>query len=1153
MSNKRPSEASWDSDEDVLTRDMTAVHAFPVVKTDCGVADDIDEDALLGYDEEEIVEEVAEDQLNAEDVLEVIDVAEDVIEISEPVELDEELSQDDGGGGVVYSQTSSQHDTSMSSAVYDQSQLADDADQQHDYSNESRDQIELPHLEDGGATVIDQADEEESESDDDERGRGGRGRFTSERAVSGTVISLKNATRGRGDIPDTLPELSAEDQARVESFMTSGKRPRKNFRNKQQRNNNNATAPPGGALVNQAPQRVMTIGHAVPHRMFTPTPHHHHQQQQMFPPPHRHQMQPTQHQIHPHQQHPRHPHHQQHHHLPQQQAIPAPQPLLLTKVSQSPAPHGPNVQHLNTFPPPASRKILINPHFRGSNSQPSGQSASGVPWDNAGPGGFRQQLAPHMRQGQPPPHGEFQPSNQRPNPSSSWPPHNGPFIPPPQYTGAPPCTHAHTAIPSLHQVRPHPPPVNQQQRFDFPRRDPPPGGHLMNPHHHHHHHHVLQQPATNSPQLGPSITGQYNDLHPHLQQQQQQLNPPHQQQHQHRAPRDDGNIRPLLVQQQQPPRQAVPTIRHGVRPSNIHHNPHAPQDRPFHQHGTRPIRPQHAPPARHRGGGINRGGGTIRPLLASSERQSPNRQPVAGQQQQSAPPTKRRPVHQRLGIGGAAKQQQQKQQKPKSPVKTEIMVIEHRLGGEEQTHFIMADVKALKMGQFSQTSHAVVDRQSETGQNQTNTEPQQTIQTVIGRTTQPSQMTSSQLSRPLKRSSGENLATETSPSKKPMLASSSDNMALVDAEYERKLEEQKQLREEIKRKKEQRRAQQAGERMKEAGLSAAAAAAVAEAPHPLPSSSSRQPQQSAKIETVAPPISQRAHHPPGGGGRGGGAKTAKQRSLAPSNNLVIVQNQESAAAAVDSYPDDARQTIPTVLAARPNIQQGQGQQRASTKLVRLKNGRLYKLRPKSAAATSAGVGSHQMQLPGNGSQQTSTISVAASARGGKSRRQLRGGGVVRAPQPVNQTNDEPAPILARARRQKQKQFINNQLLLDAAELTPDGAEGLQQVQRLVTMGRGRTNLTHSNRVVLGQAAGGRQVLKPSLRMVSIENLSSTTNSASLRQLCMKIGPVQDLHIDPVSRKGRALFVKPEHASKFVKIYNRKMVDLSHIHVELVSD
>lgn len=103
-----------------------------------------------------------------------------------------------------------------------------------------------------------------------------------------------------------------------------------------------------------------------------------------------------------------------------------------------------------------------------------------------------------------------------------------------------------------------------------------------------------------------------------------------------------------------------------------------------------------------------------------------------------------------------------------------------------------------------------------------------------------------------------------------------------------------------------------------------------------------------------------------------------------------------------------------------------------------------------------------------------------------------------------------------------------------------------QTNRLVVRGRGRGR------------GGGRMMMQQNPRAqdcqpstVCIEGLSTTTTNKQLMNLLNSIGPVEMFTMLPEQRKAIAKFVNPEHAASFQHSFHRHMIDLSHIDVSII--
>ncbi|XP_067294578.1 RNA-binding protein 33 isoform X2 [Pseudorasbora parva] len=103
-----------------------------------------------------------------------------------------------------------------------------------------------------------------------------------------------------------------------------------------------------------------------------------------------------------------------------------------------------------------------------------------------------------------------------------------------------------------------------------------------------------------------------------------------------------------------------------------------------------------------------------------------------------------------------------------------------------------------------------------------------------------------------------------------------------------------------------------------------------------------------------------------------------------------------------------------------------------------------------------------------------------------------------------------------------------------------------QTNRLVVRGRGRGR--GAARMMMQQNPRA-QDSQPST--VCIEGLSTTTTNKQLMNLLNSIGPVEMFTMLPEQRKAIAKFVNPEHAVSFQHSFHRHMIDLSHIDVSII--
>lgn len=265
MSRKnRPTAASWDSDEDLLQDDILGISAFQSSKEKEESDEELDEDALLGSDNEygdTTVEKEpvpvkvdktltsntasaiptqpqyqshvkANDEHDVEEyeLLEVPSDAdfegEDVIEVADPSELD---GFENGGGNLV---EVNQDVTSEDFGAGDISGQPLEGLGNEGYTHPVDDYESFQSQEEDYEDKTIKGFDESSESEDEEKGRG---RFISERSNIISIATTKPKTRT--DIPDTL-EISEEQQAQIDQFLNERSRrgSRRGYRGGQDRN-----------------------------------------------------------------------------------------------------------------------------------------------------------------------------------------------------------------------------------------------------------------------------------------------------------------------------------------------------------------------------------------------------------------------------------------------------------------------------------------------------------------------------------------------------------------------------------------------------------------------------------------------------------------------------------------------------------------------------------------------------------------------------------------------------------------------------------------------------------------------------------------------------------------------------------------------------
>ncbi|KAL3832172.1 hypothetical protein ACJMK2_023836 [Sinanodonta woodiana] len=205
MPRKRPTEVSWDSDDELLLEDGSGVSAFPKSK-ELVEEEEVDEDALLGLEEEKqggdgenksahddevykLIQYTADDLDNDADVVE--------IQIIEPTD-DMTFEDDMGDESTASHQQESEEYTEMAEVKEELFETT---------GEELESTLEVTENQENQLTV-------DTETDSDEESEKHRSRFVSERA---SIINL-NPKKTRTEIPDTL-EISAEEQAEIEKFM----------------------------------------------------------------------------------------------------------------------------------------------------------------------------------------------------------------------------------------------------------------------------------------------------------------------------------------------------------------------------------------------------------------------------------------------------------------------------------------------------------------------------------------------------------------------------------------------------------------------------------------------------------------------------------------------------------------------------------------------------------------------------------------------------------------------------------------------------------------------------------------------------------------------------------------------------------------------
>ncbi|XP_077085331.1 RNA-binding protein 33 isoform X2 [Siphateles boraxobius] len=341
-------------------------------------------------------------------------------------------------------------------------------------------------------------------------------------------------------------------------------------------------------------------------------------------------------------------------------------------------------------------------------------------------------------------------------------------------------------------------------------------------------------------------------------------------------------------------------------------------------------------------------------------------------------------------------------------------------------------------------------------------------------------------------------------------------------QYRLKIEEQKRLREEILKRKEQRRQMQAGERKRQlmeriSGQNPnqtpqtqnPTPTPAAQPPQPVPSLiSNGSPQNpSSGLSSPRPIVKARLQNTKPQAQASGWSAPQKQQNPGPDANQ---QGQWQAQQKRTTTPQNTQR--PGAVQTSPLEGHGLGQPQLGGKRTVMQRTnsiespqvpqkvRLVKLLGEADAGPNTGPPQQQQQPIGRPAQQQrlGPIRKVTMATGGVQSQQQAGRGV------ANQTN------------------------------------------RLVVRGRGRGR------------GGGRMMMQQSPRAedcqpstVCIEGLSTTTTNKQLMNLLNSIGPVEMFTMLPEQRKAIAKFVNPEHAVSFQHSFHRHMIDLSHIDVSVI--
>lgn len=165
---------------------------------------------------------------------------------------------------------------------------------------------------------------------------------------------------------------------------------------------------------------------------------------------------------------------------------------------------------------------------------------------------------------------------------------------------------------------------------------------------------------------------------------------------------------------------------------------------------------------------------------------------------------------------------------------------------------------------------------------------------------------------------------------------------------------------------------------------------------------------------------------------------------------------------------------------------------------------------------------------------------------------------------VSQPKVKRVKKIIRTKKNSKGEIISREEII--VQLTPEeealaiqrekAAAEAQQSQRVVLVGENK----ESTRTVIGgdQKENTRTVIASSplksmaltsKRSVRIGNLSSSTSDASIKRLCSTVGATES--IERTGKTAVVVFEVPDHAVMFQEKYNRHMIDLSHITVELL--
>ncbi|XP_064595343.1 RNA-binding protein 33-like [Liolophura sinensis] len=279
MSRKRPTEVSWDSDDDLLQDDLSGINAFPHSKKE-ETEEELDEDALLGSDDEATDKQVNTsdmcDSANAD--MSTSDAGNTTFGVPETVDYEfADVSQELGEDVLVIEP---EVDSSLLNDTQEEGdQLEEDVDYREGEFDGGSELDSTADTQPGldttdGDVGADEGEGSSSESESD--GEGGRARFKSERAA---IVSLSQS-KSRTDIPDTL-EISEEQQATIDEFLTKDGRKKKQRGGFQRGDQAHALPSRGLApgpmqpLLSNSPQRGMSsLPLGRPHHQLRPDQSH---------------------------------------------------------------------------------------------------------------------------------------------------------------------------------------------------------------------------------------------------------------------------------------------------------------------------------------------------------------------------------------------------------------------------------------------------------------------------------------------------------------------------------------------------------------------------------------------------------------------------------------------------------------------------------------------------------------------------------------------------------------------------------------------------------------------------------------------------------------------------------------------------------------